>query len=130
MCISLVRHIGFPIHFISVARCCPLVLIEGITQMWQDVCHIWKYYIIKCYKIRVTFYIKWQVFGHFYENDTYCYSPYWYRLSSWDLTFGMEYKSYNLDYYLSLKVRALTFNMKPARVPAYITKWLGNYIWR
>ncbi len=47
MCIDLVRHIGFSIHFISVAHCCPLVLIEDITQMWQDAFHIWKYYIIK-----------------------------------------------------------------------------------
>ncbi len=34
---------------------CPSLLIEDITQMWQDACHIWKYYIIKCYKILVIF---------------------------------------------------------------------------
>ncbi len=55
LCISLVRQIGFPIHFISVAPCCPLVLIEDITQMWQDACHIWKYYIIKYYKMLIIF---------------------------------------------------------------------------
>ncbi len=54
-CISLVRQIGFLIHFISVAHCCPLVLIEDITQVWQEGCHIWKYYIIKCYKMLVIF---------------------------------------------------------------------------
>ncbi len=31
------------------------MLIEDITQMWQDACHIWKYHIIKCYKMLVIF---------------------------------------------------------------------------
>ncbi len=53
LCISLVRQIGFPVHFISVEHCCHLVLIEDISQMWQVACHIWKYYIIKCYKMHV-----------------------------------------------------------------------------
>ncbi len=35
LCIILVKHISFLIHFISVSHCCPLVLIEDITQMWQ-----------------------------------------------------------------------------------------------
>ncbi len=55
LCISLLRQIGFPIHFISVAQCCPLVLTEDITQIWQYACHIWKYYIIKCDKMLVIF---------------------------------------------------------------------------
>ncbi len=55
LCISLVRQIGFPIHFISVEHFFPLVLIEDISQMWQDACHIWKYYIIKYYKMLVIF---------------------------------------------------------------------------
>ncbi len=33
-------QIGFPIHFISVAHCYPLVLINDTTQMWQYACHI------------------------------------------------------------------------------------------
>ncbi len=51
LCVSLVRQIGLPIHFISVAHCCPFVLIEDITQMWQDGCHIWNYYNMKCYNV-------------------------------------------------------------------------------
>ncbi len=49
------RQVGFPIHFISVAHWFPLVLIEDITQMWQDACNIWKCYMIKCYKMLVIF---------------------------------------------------------------------------
>ncbi len=33
LCNSLVRQIGFPIHLISVAHYCPLVLIEDLTQI-------------------------------------------------------------------------------------------------
>ncbi len=69
MCISLVRQIGFPIKNISVAYCCPFVLIEDITQMWQDAYHICKYYIIKCYKMFVIFTYN-EVLDYFYENDT------------------------------------------------------------
>ncbi len=36
LCISLVRQIGFPIHYISVAHCCPLVLIENITHNYKE----------------------------------------------------------------------------------------------
>ncbi len=36
-------------------HCCPLVLIVDMIQIWQDPCHIWKYYIIKCYKMLVIF---------------------------------------------------------------------------
>ncbi len=52
---GLVRQISFPLYFITVAHCCHLVLIEDITQMWKDACHIWKYYTIKCYNILVIF---------------------------------------------------------------------------
>ncbi len=31
--ITLVRQICFPTHFVSVAHCCPVVLIEDVTQM-------------------------------------------------------------------------------------------------
>ncbi len=55
LCISLVRQIVYQIGLISVAHCCPLVLREDITQMWQDVSYIWKYYIIKCNKMLVIF---------------------------------------------------------------------------
>ncbi len=37
--------------------------------MWQNACHIWKYYIIKCYKMLVILHIR-QALGYFYENDT------------------------------------------------------------
>ncbi len=70
LCISLVRQIGFPIYFISVAHCCPLVLMQDITLMWQDACHIFKYYIIKCYKMFAIFTYEWQALGHLYKNDT------------------------------------------------------------
>ncbi len=67
--ISMVRQIGFPIHLISVAHSCPLVLIENITQMWQEACHIGEYYIIKCYKILIIFTYN------FMKMTQYCYSP-------------------------------------------------------
>ncbi len=55
VCVLMVRQIGFPLHFISMAHCCPPVLILDITLMWQDACHIGKYYIIKCCKMLVIY---------------------------------------------------------------------------
>ncbi len=51
---SLARQKDFPMHSISMAHCC---LREDITQIWQDACHIWKYYIIMCYKMLVILHI-------------------------------------------------------------------------
>ncbi len=55
LCFIVFTQIGFLIHFISAAHCCPPVLIEDITQIWQDACHIWKYDSINCYKMLVIF---------------------------------------------------------------------------
>ncbi len=69
--ISLVRQIGFPIHFISVAHSCPVVFIEDITPIWQDVRHIWKYYIKKCNKMLVIFTYNdrnWAIFLRKWQN--------------------------------------------------------------
>ncbi len=77
MCISLVRQTGLPIHVISVAHCCPLVLIEDITLMSQDACHIWNYYIIKCYKMLVIFTNYDRHYVIFTNMRQYCYSPGW-----------------------------------------------------
>ncbi len=77
MYISLVRQIGFPIHFISVAHCCPLKLIEDITEMWQDACHIWKHYITKCYKMLVMFTYNERHYVSFTKITQHCYSPDW-----------------------------------------------------
>ncbi len=77
LCISLVRQIGFPVHFISVALCCPLVLIADITQMWQDACHIWKYYIKKCYKMLVIFTLDDTNYVIFTKMTQYYYSHDW-----------------------------------------------------
>ncbi len=80
LCISLVRQISFSIHFISVAHSCSLVLTEDITQIWQDVCHIWKYYIIKCYKMLVILHIRTGIRSFIWKrHNIYCYSPtdYW-----------------------------------------------------
>ncbi len=76
-CISLIRQIGFPIHFIWVTHCCPLVLIKDIAQMWQNGCHIWNYYIIMCYKMLAifTYNDKHQVI--FTKMTQYCYSLDW-----------------------------------------------------
>ncbi len=46
------------------------MLIENITKLWHDACHIWKYYIIKCYKLHVIFTYNDRHLSHFYENDT------------------------------------------------------------
>ncbi len=61
----LVRPIGFPVHAISASHCYTIVLMEDITEMWQDACHIWKYYIIKYYKMLVIFTYNdrhWEIF--------------------------------------------------------------------
>ncbi len=94
LCISLVRQIGFPIHFISIAHCCHLFLIEDITQMWQDACHIWKYYIIKCYKSLVIFTYNGQII--FTKMTQYCYFPDCWAIT-WLLTNSRESKSNNIS---------------------------------
>ncbi len=71
------RQTGLPIHVISVAHCCPLVLIEDITLMSQDACHIWNYYIIKCYKMLVIFTNYDRHYVIFTNMRQYCYSPGW-----------------------------------------------------
>ncbi len=42
-------------HFISVAHCCSLLLIEDITQTCQDVYHIWKILHYKVLQDSFTF---------------------------------------------------------------------------
>ncbi len=56
-----------PIHFILEAHCCPLVLIEVA-------CHIWKYYIIKCYKMLVIFTYNDRHYVIYMKITQYCYS--------------------------------------------------------
>ncbi len=43
-------YISFQWHIAAL-----MCLIEDMAQMWQDACHIWKYYILKCYKMLVIF---------------------------------------------------------------------------
>ncbi len=76
--VYLLRQIGFPKYFISVAHCCPPVLMDDITETWHDDCHIWKYYIITCYKMLAIFTYNDRHYVIFMKMTQYCYSPDWY----------------------------------------------------
>ncbi len=92
----LVIQIGFSIHLISVAHCCPLML-EDITQMWRGYFEILHYIVLQnaCHfylhimkGIRLFF---MNMIQYYYSPDWLCYNQY----LKWILKATLKYMNNN-----------------------------------